>query len=799
MFKNYLIVSLRNMCRHKIYSCINISGLAVGITCCILALLFVQDEFSFDRFHEKADRIYRMLRGTQIIETDIRWDHRTSGPLGDALKEFPDVEQVVRLMKRAGTQIQYGEREFDQTFCLADASVFEVFDFPLRKGAPETVLGEAASVVLTQKMAEQFFGNEDPIGKVLSVSDPYFEGDFTVTGVMENLPRHSTIRFDCLASPTPRIESNKRWNQWIRSGYRYIEIYVLLREGVSASALEPELQDIIQQHMGKEIRDRDAYRLQSLVDIHLQRGDLKTVYAFGCAGAFVLLIAGINFVNLSTARSVRRAREVGVRKVVGAHQRQLIKQFLGESIFLALLSTVLALGLIELAVPYFNEFVQKPLSLWEGNTGLMILGLIGVVLIVGISAGSYPAFFLSAFHPTSVIKGLSGATSGRTRLRKGLVIFQFAISVVLIIATGVVYQQLNYLHHKNLGFERKQTLLIPIFQVATRKGHVWGKEGDIFKWRYNAVKAAYLKHPKVLAATVVNGAPGIWAGLSLFRADGQDWRMKYYPVDEDFLSFFNIEMVAGRFFTRAYMEAHTPRDSYQFILNETAVKQLGWDNPIGKTLIKGNMTGQVIGVIKDFHTGSLRNKQEATVLMKNHHNLKALMLKIRPEDLPETMDFLKATWEQFIPKGTFYYLLLDDWIDNVHYAGDRRLGKIFATLGGLAIFVACLGLFGLAMFSSEQRTKEIGIRKILGASTGNIVRLLYGELILPVVIANILAWPFAYYTMERWLQDFAYRINLNLGIFIFGGVLVFVIALTTVSYQALKAANANPIEALRYE
>ena len=247
------------------------------------------------------------------------------------------------------------------------------------------------------------------------------------------------------------------------------------------------------------------------------------------------------------------------------------------------------------------------------------------------------------------------------------------------------------------------------------------------------------------------------------------------------------------------MEAHTPRDSYQFILNETAVKQLGWDNPIGKTLIKGNMTGQVIGVIKDFHTGSLRNKQEATVLMKNHHNLKALMLKIRPEDLSETVNFLGATWKQFIPKGTFYYLLLDDWIDNVHYDRDRRLGKIFATLGGLAIFVACLGLFGLAIFSSEQRTKEIGIRKILGASTENIVRLLYRELIFPVVIANILAWPFAYYTMERWLQDFAYRINLGLGIFIFGGVLVFAIALTTVSYQALKAANANPIDALRYE
>ena len=800
MFRNYLTVAVRNLLRHKVYSLINILGLAIGLTCCILILLYVQDDLSYDRHHEKADRIYRVIREIHMKGTDPSYSVGTLGPLAAALQDdFPEIQHAVRAHNR-GTWISYGDKGFFQSHRVADASILDVFTLPLIKGDPQTVLKDPYSILLTEQMAQKYFGDEGAIGKVVNVEDKYFGGDYTITGILQDIPRNSHFYFDCLSSTvTPSSFMQDTWVIWHQASYRPVQTYLLLHEGHAPAELERKFPDFVERHMGAEVRAHMTYSLQPLTRIYLYSnvdygipwyGGITYVYLFSSIAFFILLIACINFMNLATARSANRAQEVGMRKVVGTHRVQLIGQFLGESILLSFLALLLAVVLVGLVLPAFNDLAGKPLSLNMDNSGLMLLGLPVIGLLVGLLAGSYPAFLLSAFQPVEVLKGTLKIGSKSTWLRRGLVVFQFSISIFLIIGTMIVYNQMEYIRNRKMGFAKEQIVVMNI---------LWQDQSLI--QRYEIVKNEFLQHPNVLKATASLSLIGIWGSYDTFRledAPGEEWRMLTLVVDEDFLETYEMKLIAGR-----NLPEGTVSDSSQaFILNETAVKKLGWTDPIGKPLEletnKGIFRGNVIGVVKDFHTASLREEIAPTVLYKYQPLFRWISLKISSDNIPATMDFLKKKWKRLIPQRPFRSSFLDDDLDGM-YRTEMRLSQIFRIFSLLAIFIACLGLLGLTSFTTQQRTKEIGIRKVLGASVSSIVLLLSKEFVKLVAVANIIAWPVAYYIMKNWLQDFAYRIDIGIETFVLGGVLALLIALITVGYQAVKAATANPVDALRYE
>ena len=795
MFRNYLTVAVRNLLRHKLYSFINVLGLAIGMACCILILLFIQDEFRYNTFHTQAHRIFRVLRETKVSGRNVEFDTGTSGGITPAmLNDFPEVEGAMRVMNWS-MWVRYEEKNLTQFFCLADASILEMFDFSFASGNPETAFQAPGSALISERAAQRYFGDEDPIGKVVTVGHDKMGGDYKITGVLKDVSRYAHIRFDFLtAAPPADAHSFLRslaWQGWNpKTSWRPVQNYILLREGYSHKALEAKLHDLMTRYMGVEIAKTNAYHLQPLTRIrHYSQADygmgfdgIGYIRQLSAIAVLILLIACVNFMNLATARSANRAREVGMRKVVGAYRHQLVLQFLGESALLSFLALIFAGLLAELALPRFNTFMGKELSLVDGSVWI---GCVGIALFVGMLAGSYPAFFLSAFQPVDVLKGTLKAGARSAGFRKVLVVFQFSVSVVLIICTAVVYRQTEYMKHKDLGYNKDLMVVSPIFF----------SDRSLTK-RYETVKQAFLRHPNVLKGTVCWPYPGGWSERHAVRPEGaaeNEWEMQVIGIDEDFLDTFEIELAAGR--NIDFGIASDPTEA--FILNETAVKKLGWEDPIGKQFEwLGRRKGYVIGVVRDFHTQSLHHKVEAVVLFNWIHL--TLCLRIRPDDTPSTMAFLEETWEQFIPHQPPDFHFLDEEVEG-HYWAEIHQGQSYGVLSLLAIFVACLGLFGLASFTAEQRTKEIGIRKTLGAPVSNLVLLLSREFLKLVAIANLIAWPIAYYMMERWLRDFVYRIDLGVSVFILGGGLALVIALVTVSFQAMRAATANPVDALRYE
>ena len=798
MLNNYLKVAVRNILRHKIYTTINITGLSVGMACTILILLWVQYELSYDRYHENADQIYRLglKLQTSKIKESIASNGVPAGPIFE--KRFPEVLKACRFRKEESIAVvQYKERKFfEEHIFYADNSVFDIFSFTMISGDPKSALETAYSVVITENMAKKYFGKEDPIGKIITINNEY---NVTVTGVIKNIPANSHFTFNMLLS----IETSDPWfekamGHWLLNIHNYT--YLLLPKKFDIKELEKKFPALIEEYLGdalKAIGGSVELFLQPLTSIHLHsnlkweigaNGDIVYVYVFSTIAVLILVIACITFMNLSTARSANRAQEVGVRKSLGAHHGNLINQFFVESILLSFVSVIIALCLVELSLPSFQSLSDGYLDTQYMSTSLIILGCIGLMIIVGLIAGSYPAFFLSAFQPIPVLTGRLKAGTAGSLLRNILVLFQFIISISLIIALAIIFAQLKYMKDKKLGFTKEHVVIIRLTDNAMRRS-------------IEKIKERLKSYHGILNVAASNYLPGQGFWMKIIVPQGsyldQTESIGRIRIDSDFISTMDIKLVAGRNFSKRFSTGQ----SDLIIVNETATKQWGWDDPIGKTiqvLDDRPITKTIIGVVRDFHTESLHKKIAPVFFEFAPSSSRYLSIQIRPDNIPNTMRYLEKTLNQIDPMLPFDYAFLDETF-NRNYKAEEKLTEIFIYFALLAIFIACLGLFGLASFTTEQRTKEIGIRKALGASVSEIIFMLSKEFTKWVLLANIIAWPFAYFAMNRWLQNFAYRIRIGIDTFIIAAILAAGIALLTVIYQVLKAARANPVEALRYE
>lgn len=807
MFKNYFETALRNLIRHKGYSLINITGLAIGMACCLLIFMFVTEELSYDNYSQYADRIVRVAGAFKYGGREFNMATVPAPMAKTLVNDYPEVEDAVRFRRRGSYILKYGENSFkEQRFVFSDATLFKIFGIPLLKGDPETALKEPNSLVLSKKTAKKYFGTQNAIGKIIKVDN---KDDYKVTGVFEKIPGNSHFHFDVIASLESLQESREQ--VWLSNNFN---TYLLLGKHTDPKALEakfpefikkyfaPQVEKFLGQSLEKLVASGNAsisFYLQPLRRIHLysdlrsemsHNSDIKYIYIFSAIALFILIIAAINFMNLSTARSAGRAREVGIRKVVGSARGQLVRQFLIESMILSVISMSIALVLIKLVLPFFNslsgkEFVMSNFYHWE-----ILLVVIAVTLLTGIFAGLYPAFLISAFQPISVLKGQlkSGVKSGW--LRSGLVVFQFAASIILIISTMVVMNQLKYIQEKKLGFNKEEVLIL-------QNAYLLDKQAEAFK-------NELLTHPQIKSATISSylPVPSNRNSTAVFPegqvANKNSTSIQNWDIDYDYFKTLGINIIKGRNFSREFST-----DDSAAIINQQAAKQFGWQNPIGKKLsgvvsLKGDMkTFTVIGMVEDFHFESLRSSIGPMVLFLEESK-EFISFRIDTHDIPGTINLLRSKWDKFLPGQPFAYWFLDERFNNI-YQAEQQLGNIFGVFTLLAIFIGCLGLFGLAAFISEQRTKEIGVRKVLGASVSSIIRLLSREFVILVGIANVVAWPIAYVIMKQWLQDFAYRASLTITIFIVSGVMAVVIALLTTGYQAIKAALSDPVKSLKYE
>jgi putative ABC transport system permease protein len=806
VFGNYIKTAFRNLKRYKGYSFINLLGLSIGIACCILILLYIQDEFRYDRYAQDYERIYRIVLDIRTPERGDMHIARTPPPWGPSLVEdYPEVEDCVRFKTPLVSWLVSHEAEdtrfHEKGFYFADESVFEFFDLELVKGDPETALREPRTLVLTEKTAERYFKDQEPMGKTLRLDNAY---DFLITGIMRAVPCNSHIDFDLLASISTLgavpIYGNTEYLTWRAGLAPELYTYVRLQEGASAAELEAKLPEFLRNHIGEALNRINLEwhpRLQPLSRIHLHsnleaeiraNSDIRYVYVFSAIAMFVLLIACINFMNLATARSAGRAQEVGMRKVIGAEKGQLVAQFIGESMFLAFLALILAVLLVLVFLPFFNSLSGKDLALGLGNP-TAVLGFLAVTLLVGLVSGSYPAFFLSSFQPVAVFRGSLKAGRANIRLRKFLVVFQFSLSIVFIIGTGVVYRQLHYVRNKVLGFDKEQVVVLPMGDPNARQ-------------IYRTFKDQVLQSPDVLAVSGSSSVPGGLINVLLMlpegAAQGDEVTIEHYMVDHDFVKTMGIEMAAGREFSLEY----STDEAEAFILNETGARQLGWeDDALDKRITIGNFKrGRVIGVVRDFHAKSLHQRIEPLLIhiAADPDPFLQLLVKISPRDYDAALQDIREAWEQVYPNDPFVYSFLDEDFDSL-YHNERQRGQIFLTFSILAVLIACLGLLGLASFTAEQKTKEIGIRKVLGASELSIVRLLSMEFIRLVFLAGLIAWPLAYLVMHNWLGNFAYRIAMPFELFLLAGILAVLIALGTVSFQAVRASLTNPVDSIRTE
>lgn len=786
MLKNYFKIAFRNLLYQKAYSFINIFGLSVGLAACLLIALYVRLELSFDRFHAKAGRIVRVTQHLENSrEGEWRWAYAPD-PLAAELKaNFPEVEETASVNVYSNKLVQCGDRRFyEDQFAFVNPEVFKLFDFSVRRGDPATGLAPPFKVFLSQSAARKYFGEENPLGKTLTLGNQHV---FEITGIFADLPPNSHLQFRFAASRESQYFMGWKRDDWFSNALTY----VLLRQPRDATSLETKLPALAIKHFGEPAKKR--FSLIPLMDIHLYASDLKDpapqsdiryVYLFSSIALLILFIACINYVNLATARAAKRAREVGVRKVVGAGRIQLVRQFLGESVMLSIMALGLSLALVEVLLPFFNRLMNRSLQVNVLEISWLLPVLAGTIVVVGLLAGSYPAWFLSAFRPAIVLKGEVCSPAFRA-LRQGLVVFQFGVSVALIIGTLIIQQQLHFLQQQRPGFDKAQIVTIP-----TR--------GEL-KNDYAAFKSELLQHPSIERVTTASSLLGSYwihsiplkkieeaPGDGYFFVDG-------FQVDYDFFATLGLEIIRGRAFSPDF-----PSDvTNAVIINETAVRKLGWEEPLGKHI---ELSGQrvVVGVVKDFHYKTHRAPIEPIVITLTDSVSTLIAAKISPGDLPGTLASMKKTWETMVPSLPFQYAFLDEEFDAL-YRTERRLGQLFGAFASLAVLIACLGLFGLAAYLAQLRTKEVGIRKVLGATVTNIIVLLSKEFVKLVLIANLIAWPVAYFAMNKWLQDFAYRIGINWWIFALAGGLALLIALLTISMQAVKAALANPVEALRYE
>ena len=787
MFKNYFKVALRNIRRHPGYSIINIAGLAIGLACCLFILIWVLDELNYDKFHENAPYLYR-VEENQYYSGRVYHVTVTPYPLAPAIKaDFPEIIEATQYVGVGGQLIRYGEKAFFETGIRAVApAFFRMFTFPFVKGDSNTALDDPFSLVISEEMAEKYFGEEDPIGKVFSVNNTY---DMKVSGVMKNVPNNSYLQFD-MVIPYALLEKVGAVSDSM--GSNSILTFVQLQKGASLQQINDKIRGFIKKHVPDSVTDLEL-ALYSKIHLHQyfgygrDMGQIKYVYIFSVIALFVLMIACINFMNLSTARSANRAKEVGVRKVAGALKSHIIRQFYGESVIYAFIALVFAVIIVVLLMSPFNNLSGKELSLGILGNWMILAGFIGVTLFTGLVAGSYPALFLSSFQPVWVIKGNLKSGAGSSLFRRILVVVQFALSIFLIIGTVVVYNQLHYMKNRDIGYDKEHLVYIPMR----------GQTGRF----YEALKNALVRDPRILNVTGSNHRPSnIGSNSGGANWDGKDpdqvVLIGISSVDYDYIETIGIELKEGRSFSKEYGTDQTEA----FIVNEEVAKLMGKESVAGENFSFAGRDGNIIGVMKNFHYYSVRNKIEplAIYLRPAAQGFSYTLIRIAPENISASLDFVKDTWQKVVPDFPFEYrFLVEDF--EYYYRSEERMGGLLKYFSILAVFIACLGLFGLASFTAEQRTKEIGIRKVLGASASQITLLLCREFFVLVLLANIISWPVAYFVMRNWLQDFAYRTSLGMLTFVLTMVLALIIALLTVSFQAVKAAVANPVDALKYE
>jgi putative ABC transport system permease protein len=793
MLKNYLRTAFRNLWRHKGFSFLNIMGLTIGMSACFLVFLYVKFELSYDDFHSKGNRIYRVVTDinnpTEVLHLS---DAAPAMPVA-AKRDFPEIEKQVRfgpdniLVRRGDVKIQ------EENMAFADSTFFEIFDFPLLKGDPVTALSQPWDVVLSETAAKKYFGSADPMGQHLILSDQNYQA--TVTGIMKDMPENTELKEDMLvAMYTGRGDSSRDQN-WGGFG---VFSYFLLKPNTNAQALQKKFPAFLVNHIDKMMKENNqtyTYILEPLKDVYLRStrggtvtGSLTNVYVFSIVGIFILLIAGINFVNLTTARSTERAREVGIRKVIGAERQQLTRQFLGESVILCLIAFVLSVGLCAVLLPSFNFLAGKTISTGIFNHPGYMLTLLAIGVGIGLLAGIYPALVLSGFQPIVVLKGRFATGNRGMLLRKGLVISQFTISIGLIVATLLVGFQLNFMRHQELGFSKDQELVLDTHGDDHRK----------------ALKEDIRRLPGVTSVAMSSSTPGSGAMNAYSIIQNQKGEMQVcspdlFFVDFDYIPQYQVKLVAGRAFSRAF-----GADTIQaLILNEAAVRMLGYHSPqdaLGRDFSQWGRKGKIIGVVKDFHYQSLQQVIRPLSMRIEPDDCNLISVKVQTKDLKKTIAAIERSWHTIIPYRPFSYFFVDEMFDR-QYRAEDRFGKLFLYFAVLAIFISCLGLLGLASYSTLQRTKEIGVRKVLGASVGGIVGLLSKDFLMLVGIAFLIATPVAFFLMKGWLDGFAYRISI-LGawwIFLTAGVAAFLIALLTISLQAIRAALMNPVVSLRSE
>jgi putative ABC transport system permease protein len=803
MFKNYLRTAWRNIRKNKLFSAINILGLSIGIALCFLIMLYVQDELSYDRFNKRADNIARIIFQADINGGKIN-ESIVMAPVAQTMKnDFPEVQDATRLATPGSSKITYKGKSFkDDRFALVDPNFFSIFTLPLIEGDAKTALIQPHTVVITKATAEKYFGRENAVGKTLDFDNN--KAIYKVTGVIDNIPSNSHFHFDMFASMTGWEPAKS--DSWMGGNFY---TYLLLKPGTDYAKMEARFPAMVEKYMGPQIQKQMGlslsqfrtkgnslgFALQPLTSIHLHSatnnefepgGNASYVYIFGGVAVFMLLIACINFINLSTASASKRAKEVGVRKVAGSDRFQLIRRFLSESVMITVFALIIAFVLLQLVLPAFNDISGKHLVLSiKPSLAFVLLGL-----LVGLLAGIYPAFYLSSFKPIAVLKGRVAGDNKSFGLRSSLVVFQFFISVGLIISTIVVYQQMKFIQSKDLGYNKEQLITI-------QNSYVLGRNEQVFKQQM-------LQDPRIVSATAsmykpagpsnYNNALAYPQGNDNLIVDGVD-----YHVDEEYIPTLGMQIIAGRNFSKDF-----PTDSLGIILNETAVQALGWNSltAVGKIVIRQNsdkgvnVPFHVIGIVKNFNFKSLH--QAISPLFMSYQPEGGLIFKIKTTDVQGLLATMKKRWGSYNTGEPFTYAFMDDLYSKT-YSAEEKTGTILNIFSVLTIFVACLGLFGLATYAAEQRTKEIGIRKVLGASVTQVTQMLSKEFLKLVLVASLIAFPAAWWAMNKWLQSFAYRITVSWWVFIVAAAVALLIALITVSFQAIKAATANPVISLRSE
>ena len=801
MIKHYLTIGLRNLWNSKVPSLINILGLAVGIACCLLIYLFVKDEFSFDKHHVNSDRLHRVILEQRDSDrgNSRTWASVSAGYAPKLKEAFPAIENSVRFWPWAFPVITYTDKKFvEPNFLFAEPSLLEMFSHPFLAGDPVAALTAPNSVVLTQSCAEKYFGQNDPMGKTISFYSRGDKAELQVTGIVEDVPVNSHFTFDMLGSfETWKGLSNEDFD-FLRGNFNY-PTYVLLNEEASLGELSALFPDFLENNMdaynGMQPSERFKILLQPLADIHLnssftsdfaKTGSKSFLTIFIGIALLILLIACINFINLSTARATHRAREVGMRKVLGAQRTQVARQFIGESMVVAIAAMCVALLLVEIALPAFNTFTGKSLGLTFFGSGTVIPVALAVTAFVGLVAGSYPAFVLSGFRPLRVLGKYALPRSSNKLVRSGLVTFQFVISIGLLVGVLVMQKQLHFMNSMDLGFEKEQLL-------ALRASSAMVEDFDLFKSQLRA-------QPGIVSMSAGSRVPSGVLGDSYnarVLKEGKEeivgFRMPFVCVEENYFPTIETEMIAGRNFSK-FIATDTVSS---FVLNETAVQQLGWspEEAVGKPFLYGRGKGTIIGVVQDFHFESMHHQIKPTVFFSGTY-LNRILLRIQPQFLPEILPFLERIWKRYRPEYPFTYEFVDESFA-ANYADEQQSEALLRFFAGLAIFIACLGLFGLAVFMAEQRTREVAIRKTLGASVLSIVSLLSSRLVRLLIIANLLSWPIAYFLMRNWLDGFAYQAGIPWWTFLLSGLIAGVIAFLTIGFQSLKVALANPVDSLR--